>query len=313
MLRVARGAAAAAGLMGVLAMVSCGQGPIDVPATSAPATSTTAPSTVAPAPQSPVVVVKIDNVAAARPQSGVQDASLVIVEPVEGGLTRLMAVLEAPFPEVVGPVRSARITDLDLLRQFGEPTFAYSGAAREVLERFNDAPLINATEASAAGAYFRDPSRAAPHNLYVRPSDLPQPGAAPERPLVETGPLPGGGEPAAAEDVVYERAAYQLTWDDRATAWAITIDGQPFTTMDAGELAVENIVVARVPVRDGLLGSPEARSTGSGDATILRGGQRFEGRWVRPSATDPFRFASSTGRDLPLADGKTWIFLVPNA
>ncbi|WP_149359561.1 DUF3048 domain-containing protein [Lolliginicoccus suaedae] len=310
MLRVARGAAAAVGLLGVLAMASCGQGPIEAPVTTSAAPL---PSTVAPAPPAPVVVVKIDNVAAARPQSGVQDASLVIVEPVEGGLTRLMTVLEAPFPDVVGPVRSARITDLDLLKQFGEPTFAYSGAAREVLERFNDAPLINATEASAAGAYFRDGSRAAPHNLYVRPGDLPQPVVGPARPLVDTGELPGGGAPTAAEDVVYERASYRLAWDDGAAAWAISVDGQPFSTVDGGELAVENVAIARVPVRDGLLGSPEARTTGSGDATILRDGQRFEGRWVRPSATAPFRFASATGQDLPLAEGTTWIFLVPDA
>ncbi|MBD8505006.1 DUF3048 domain-containing protein [Hoyosella sp. G463] len=310
MLRVARGAAAAVGLLGVLAMASCGQGPIDAPA---PSSSAPPPTTVAPAPPAPVVVVKIDNVAAARPQSGVQDASLVIVEPVEGGLTRLMAVLEAPFPEVLGPVRSARITDLDLLRQFGEPTFAYSGAAREVLERFNEAPLINATESSAAGAFFRDPGRAAPHNLYVRAGDLPRPAVGPARPLVETGDLPGGGEPAAAEDVVYERAAYQLNWSDSGEAWSITLDGQPFSTLDGGEIAVENIAIARVPVRDGLLGSPEAGTTGSGEATILRDGQRFDGRWMRPSATDPFRFASATGQDLPLAEGTTWIFLVPDA
>lgn len=74
-----------------------------------------------------VLAVKIDNVRAARPQTGLDAADVVYAEQVEGGLSRLMAVYASKFPKVIGPVRSARESDLELLRQFDEPTLAFSG------------------------------------------------------------------------------------------------------------------------------------------------------------------------------------------
>src|SRR4051794_16444695 len=99
------------------------------PTTSTPTTTST--PRPAPAPRgAPVVAVKIDNVADARPQTGVGSADVVYVEPVEGGLTRLVAIFrESEPPAVAGPGRSARRTDIDLLAQWGTPGPAHSGAA----------------------------------------------------------------------------------------------------------------------------------------------------------------------------------------
>src|SRR5690242_21272732 len=80
-----------------------------------------------------VLAVKIDNIVNARPQTGLTRADIVYVLPVEGGLSRFLAVYSAHFPKVVGPVRSARDDDLQVLRQFGRPAFAYSGAQPHLL------------------------------------------------------------------------------------------------------------------------------------------------------------------------------------
>src|SRR5436309_2495511 len=80
-----------------------------------------------------VPAVKIDNIAAARPPTGLTSADLVYVLPVEGGLSRIMAVVSSRVPAVIGPVRSAREDDLELLAQFGRPAFAYSGATPHLL------------------------------------------------------------------------------------------------------------------------------------------------------------------------------------
>ncbi|WP_343244959.1 DUF3048 domain-containing protein, partial [Streptomyces sp. SID14478] len=98
-----------------------------------------------------LLAVKIDNVGAARPQTGLQDADIVYAEQVEGGLSRLMAVFGSRLPEVVGPVRSARETDLELLRQFDRPTLAYSGAQGGV-QRLIDAAPLRAVPQGAGGA-----------------------------------------------------------------------------------------------------------------------------------------------------------------
>src|SRR5262245_57204486 len=91
----------------------------------------------------PVLAVKIDNLVDARPQTGVSHADIVYVLPVEGGLSRLMAVFSSDFPPVVGPVRSARLQDLQVLQQFGRPGFAYSGAAPPDLPVINRARSVN--------------------------------------------------------------------------------------------------------------------------------------------------------------------------
>ena len=75
----------------------------------------------------PVLAVKIDDTRLARPQIGVEDADLVYIEQVEGGLTRLAAIFSSVIPENIGPVRSARISDIDILSQYGKVIFAYSG------------------------------------------------------------------------------------------------------------------------------------------------------------------------------------------
>ena len=80
-----------------------------------------------------VVVVKIDNIVQARPPTGLASADIVYLLPVEGGLSRIFAVFSSRFPAIIGPVRSAREDDLELLRQFGRPGFAYSGAAPHLL------------------------------------------------------------------------------------------------------------------------------------------------------------------------------------
>jgi len=108
-----------------------------------------------------VVAVKIDNIKQARPPTGLQSADIIYSLPVEGGLSRLMAVFSSRFPPVIGPVRSAREDDLELLRQFGKPAFAYSGAAPHLLPFIHRAPVVDLYAGTASG-YFRDPRRPAP-------------------------------------------------------------------------------------------------------------------------------------------------------
>lgn len=144
-----------------------------------------------------VLAVKIDNVSAARPQTGLDAADIVYAEQVEGGLSRLMAVFATEFPETVGPVRSARESDLELLRQFHEPTLAFSGAQGKLLPLIDRAPLRAETPEDAEDAYFRGDEKPIPHNLYLRPDELidSPPGADALTTGFRFGPAPAGGAP----------------------------------------------------------------------------------------------------------------------
>src|SRR4051812_21382160 len=160
------------------------------------------------------LAVKIDNARAARPQTGLNSADIVYAEQVEGGLSRLMAVYATKLPKAVGPVRSARESDLELLHQFDRPTLAFSGAQSKLLPLINRAPLDGKTPEKAAGAYYRGSDKPTPHNLYLRPNKLlsSAPGADALTTGFHYGAAPGGGQPEKSRTVRYPAARFTFTW-----------------------------------------------------------------------------------------------------
>lgn len=261
-----------------------------------------------------MVAVKIDNVDAARPATGLASADAIYVEPVEGGLTRIVAVFGAKRPGKIGPVRSARETDLELLQQFGRPTFAYSGSVPQIQPLLNATPLINASQANVPNAFFRDNSRVSPHNLYVDPAKLPA-GSGPTQPVFTFGPAPSGGTPATDEKVGYQAASYEFRWGNGT--WQVWMDGTPFRATEAGQLGAATVVVQRVathpePFAEDSTGAvaPVAQTVGTGTATVLISGHSYATTWSRPSASTPTTF-SFNGQPVPFANGQVWIMLVP--
>lgn len=254
---------------------------------------------------------------AARPQTGVEAADVVYVEPVEGGASRLIAVFASNVPPIVGPVRSARETDLALLPQFGFPTLAFSGAAPELLPDIDAAPLHDASPAGVPAAYFRDSARSAPHNLYVRPDRLPPGGGwSPQAPLV-FGPPPAGGVPTSHEEVHYESASIGFSWSQDTGRWLVSMDGAPYSTAGAGRIGAGTVVIQHVPVRDSALSdslgnvTPFAETVGSGRATVLRDGLAFEASWSRPAPEVGTTYTTPEGHPLPFAPGQVWTVLAP--
>jgi hypothetical protein len=278
-------------------------------------TPTPAPtSTTAAVAAGSALVVKVDNVAAARPQTGLAAASVVYVEPVEGGLTRIAAVYLGQLPPVIGPVRSARETDIDLLGQYGKPTLACSGSAPQLVPLLRNAGLDTGCQSAAPGAYFRDSSRQAPHDLFVHPDKLPK-GTGTVTPE-QTGPAPAGG--TAVNSLHQQLASTKFDFDWSGGRWLVSMDGTPLTTTDAGRVGAATVVVEEVTTRSGTVPgdvagnpSPVAVTIGSGKATVYRDGQSFQARWSRPSRTDATIFADAGGRGVPVADGPLWILLVP--
>ncbi|MDH6620660.1 hypothetical protein M2163_007768 [Streptomyces sp. SAI-135] len=252
-----------------------------------------------------VLAVKIDNVRAARPQTGLDSADVVYAEQVEGGLSRLMAVYATKLPKAVGPVRSARESDLELLRQFEDPTLAFSGAQGKLMPLINRAPLTARTPEQASGAYFRGTDKAIPHNLYLRPKRLvpTTPGAAALTTGFRYGPAPAGGTPDTSETVRYPAARFGFTWSQSRKRWLVSMDGAPDVTADGKRLAPATVVVQYVKVRKSafhdFLGnnSPYTVTVGSGRAKVLRDGRAFDVHWKRRRR--PPRARSSPPRTAP--------------
>ncbi|MER6461275.1 DUF3048 domain-containing protein [Streptomyces sp. NPDC001228] len=262
-----------------------------------------------------VLAVKIDNAAAARPQTGLDAADVVYAEQVEGGLSRLMAVYATRLPKIVGPVRSARESDLELLRQFDGPTLAFSGAQRKLLPLIDRAPLRPKTPDTASGAFYRGGDKAAPHNLYLRPARLMSgaPGEAALTTGFRYGPAPAGGTVTAARTVRYPAARFTFTWSAGRKRWLVSMDGAPTPTAAGRRLEPATVVVQHVRVRTSgyhdVLGNytPYTETVGTGRAEVLRDGRSFEATWTRRAAADGTTFTGADGAPVDFATGQVWV------
>jgi hypothetical protein len=283
-----------------------------------------------------VLAIKIDNIVDARPQTGLQDADIVYVLPVEGGLSRFLAVFSARVPAVIGPVRSAREDDLNVLRQFGTPAFAYSGAAPHLLPFLHRARTVDVDAGlpGVSAAYYRDSSRVAPHNLYARSAVLlaHARGASAARDIgFRFGPVPAGARGAAVPPAGY-RAGYPASqfafqWSSRSGRWLVSMDGAPamVTSGAAGtaggpsgrtsQLDPSTIVIQHTVIRTSRFleygkPPPYAQSVGSGTAVVLRGGQAYTAHWSRPDANDGTAYTLPDGQRMTFATGQVWVLLV---
>ncbi len=291
----------------------------DTPATPPPTGSPRLSSPFTGEPVSalgPVLAVKIDNLAQARPQTGLTGADIVYVLPVEGGLSRILAVFSSRFPPVIGPVRSAREDDLELLRQFGRPAFAYSGAQPQLLPVVEKARTVDLYD-GRVGGYFRDPHRVAPHNLYAHTSQLlaEAPGASKAHDIgFRFGPAPSGGRARTSFSVSYPAARFTFRWSATDGRWLVQMDGVPAAAAGGGQLSAPTVVIQYTKVRtsrflEAGVRPPYAQSTGAGTGVVLRGGQAYAIHWSRPDADGGTTFTTTSGQAMTFARGPVWIVL----
>lgn len=265
-----------------------------------------------------VLAAKIDNTRAGRPQYGLRRADIVYVEQVEGGISRIMGVYSSRLPRRVGPVRSARISDLHLLRQFGRPAFAYSGAQGKLKPGIARAPLYDVSPPEHGAPYLRGDARPVPYNLFADPAKLlaEAPHASRAHDIGFTfGAAPPGGRPRRHYTVRYPHTTFTFTWSSRARRWLASIDGAPDTAAEGGRLGAPTIVVQWVKTTRSrfhdFLGNytPLIHATGKGTAVVLRDGKSYHARWSRPSRQNGTTFTTRSGRPMNFHRGQVWVLL----
>jgi hypothetical protein len=262
----------------------------------------------------PELIFKIDNIAQARPQTGLTEADIVYLLPVDDGLSRIFAVFSSHIPRVVGPVRSSREEDIQLLKQFGRPAFAFSGAQPRLLPVVEHSRIVD-LYAGIVGGYYRDNSRIAPYNLYASTKQLlaESKGASRARDIgFRFGPAPRGGRPRKSETVSYPLASFTFRWSPHQHRWLSWMDGRPAYSAGGRRLGARTVVIQSVTV--GLSsfcewGSlpPYANSVGSGAAVVLRNGRAYGVHWSRPKRGGGTAFTLPDGRRMPFARGQVWI------
>ena len=284
------------------------------------------------------LAVKVDNDPAVIPQSGLGKADIVVESRKEGCLTRFTAIYQSQDAPKIGSVRSARLVDIELPVIF-DAILAYSGASGPVQQKLSQSDLGRQfLTQSSGGALFRDPNIAVPFNLFANTAagwkvaaqkgwnTTPDPSAA----WVFSEAAPATGAPASRADFTYTKMYPHLkigwAYDAESGRWRRTIGGKPaIDKADGQQLTAANVVIlganhvqTLIPEQGTKLtqgpcsnASIEVQLWGEGPAKILRDGQVYEGKWVRPDRHAPFRFVDAKGQDIPLKPGNSWWQIVP--
>lgn len=271
----------------------------------------------------PILVVKIDDTPPAHPQAGLEDADIVYIEQVEGGLTRLAAVFSSVIPQVIGPVRSARISDIEILEQFGRVAFAYSGAQSKLLPVIAAANLENlGAQRQSKEIYANDPSRIAPTAMMLQAQKLMHKISEQNLAIAISknvgwnfSEIFDTGTAISAVKVSWPANSYLATWSNSDKRWLLSNGGNPNISANGIHLGPSTFVIQLVSItpseyHDKVGGvTPFTATVGSGRGYILRDGKYISAIWNRPTAADGTTWTTADGTEIPFAPGQIWIAL----
>jgi hypothetical protein len=301
--------------------------PVPTPIT-VPAPLTGRPVSPAVAKRHPIAVM-IDDLAAARPQSGLSQASVVWQAPAEGGIPRYMAIFQDTLPKDIGPVRSSRYYYIAWAAEW-RAVYAHAGGSPQakatLAAKGRGQYVYNIDEFRYSGTFHRITSRFAPHNLYTSGTKLRAAGkhqGAKDKaytaawkfaPDASLDARPYGG----TITVQYPYNTIKYAYDRKTNTYLRSVTGEKKQT-DKGtgvRIAPKNVVVMRMrfgPLNDGHPGAPrlEATVVGSGPAWIFTNGRTIKGTWKKTAMTKPTRFYDAKGNQVTLTIGQTFVQVIP--
>jgi len=281
--------------------------------------------------------IKVSNSPEVRPQSGLNQADIVVEHFAEGGITRFTAIFYANEPANVGSVRSGRMIDLELPQMY-HSLFGYSGSSAGVKERIRNSPLfpdqIAAPDFGVGEPYFyRVPQggKAFEHTLFTNPTVLRQ--LAEERGINQrpdypvhmmfSATPPANGTPVTYFEINYLAGVCTAEWTYSADSgrWLRATAGAVHTDYLTGEqLNFANVVMVysnhiETDILEDTWGgghmSIEAQIWGYGPAIIFRDGQMFTGYWDRYEPSYMLTFNDGNGNVIHLKPGNSWFQMVP--
>ena len=269
-----------------------------------------------------VFAVKFDDTSAAHPQDGVESADIVYITEVEAGFTRLMGIYSSNYPEVLGPIRSARISDLSILGEYGKIGYLYSGAQSKMRPVISAANLVNlSAERNPPSIYFNEPSRRSPYSMMVRPNLLLEKAGD-----VELAKEPGWQHGARAEDakkiisaeIEWANASYEAAWSVEEKRFLLKHNGKANIASSGIQLGSPMMVIQMVKISPSEYGdkfggvTPKSEVIGSGHGYLLRNQRVVKVLWNRASLNEPTTWSLEDGSPAYFARGQLWFFLTDN-
>jgi hypothetical protein len=290
--------------------------------TPSPTPTPTSPLTGLPdATAQPVLAVKLDNTGNAQPHAGLHRADVVYIEEVEYGMTRIAAIFSSDIPARIGPVRSARITDIDLLAQYGSPAFAFSGVQSKMWPLIDGSGVVDISPNKMAEIYSRDTERRSPYNYFLDGmagiARAPEVSRARDIGFTFDDTVPPGGYPVYRARVDWGSSSADFQYDAPGGDFLIGLND--FTALEeetGGQQRAQTVVLQYVQQSEseffdkGGGNTPHAETIGTGTGIVLRDGRAFDVTWNRPDAASGTTFALRDGTPMTFKPGQTWIVLL---
>lgn len=276
----------------------------------------------------PAIAVKIENSREARPQTGLEAADVVWEEVVEGGVTRYIAVYHSQQPEVVGPIRSVRPMDANIIAPL-HGLMVFSGGQPPFVDAVATSGLQIVSNDRGDAGFSRSSDRRAPHNVYgalaefagqADPTHLDSPAEQFEFAADPASASTAAGTPAGALAITMSGySSPSWAWDAASGRYLRSEGTTPAVSVTGDQLGATNVVVLSVPVVDTAFldpaGTPvpETQVIGSGEALVVSGGQSVPATWSKEGTGTPVVLTGADGQPVQLAPGNTWVELVPSS
>lgn len=269
----------------------------------------------------PVTAVMIENSPDARPQSGLADAEVVFEAVAEGGITRFIALYQVSRPDLIGPVRSLRPYYLEWAAGFNA-SIAHVGGSPEALGMVRSGNYgTDLDQFFNAGTYWRATDRYAPHNVYTSFDRLDQLNQAKGHnassfsfaPRADA--KPAKQPDATAIDISVSSGLFSVSYAYNAekNSYDRRQGDQPHSDREKGQLSPKVVIALKTSVSLSGDGTHMSVSTaGSGTAYVFQNGTVAEGTWSKESARAQLFIKDSTGKEIPLNRGQTWVTTVGN-
>lgn len=273
--------------------------------------------------------VLLDNLRAALPHNGISQADIIYEMPVEGGITRILAVFQ-DISDVgeIGPVRSARSYFLDAV-QGHDAIFVHAGGSPQAYADIRGRGIPNIDGVLGSGReFYRDPERArragSEHSMMTTDELLldnierhgfrqeHEPGFSTGLAFRLDGESPDGlpGTEVTVRFSNYKTGVF--VFDEASGRYYVSQYGEPM--MDGAideQLSVVNVLVLfanfRVLDGEGRLGTDLNLG---GEGYFFTGGYALPILWEKNGHTAPFRFTLTDGSPLELSVGNTYVNIV---
>lgn len=267
-----------------------------------------------------VTGIMLENSPDARPQSGLKEAGVVYEAIAEGGITRFLALYQESKPQLIGPVRSLRMYYVDWVAPY-QASVAHIGGSKFALDEVRGGKYRDIDQFFNAGTYWRANDRYAPHNVYTNFERLDELNRKKGYTTSTFTSWPrADGKPAAEPtaksiNVTISGPLFNssYTYDAKSNTYIRSQGGAPHTDREAGQIAPSTVIVMDTTMVRGFEDGyrEQITTTGNGKARVFQNGTVTEGTWTKKDRGSQIQFTDSSGKEIPLVRGQTWITAIP--